>query len=238
MSILAQFLFGSYARRDFNENSDVDILCVTEETWQRNSSEGKINISFYPKYDFLKASSQGDLFILHIIKEAKTLYDPNSLHHLAERAFQYKNTYQIEIRNASELGWFLIKNWNKYHPSPDSNKIFNKRMAWCVRTILIALSVQNHKPKFDAYGLSEISGSEQTLSLLSHKDDTTLSVADLAEFERIIIQFGTNKLPFYLIANTNTSIKYFESKNNQVAVKTLRQLFYKSIYNKMTDKDY
>src|SRR4051812_15822449 len=106
----------------------------------------RINFSYYPMGDILSLATQGDLFVLHIKTEAKVLYDAHEFFKKIDAFFHFKESYQKEIIQVSELGWFLI--------SISSNKLdasmFNKRVAWCVRTILIAKSADNRNPVFSA----------------------------------------------------------------------------------------
>lgn len=58
--------------------------------------------------------------------------------------FQYKENYNIDIATAFYLANVIlnekdnISNW----------AVANKRISWCVRTILISISVENRKPVF------------------------------------------------------------------------------------------
>lgn len=238
MSVLAQFVFGSYARRDFNEKSDIDILCVTEEAWQNNSSVGKINVSFFPKHNFLLNASNGDLFILHIIREAKTIYDPTSLYHQADKAFEYKTSYNFEISQASDLGHFLIDTSLNNTFDRNASKIINKRLAWCARTILIARSVSKGSPVFDAHGLSKFAGSGAVKDFLGHKDNENILHEDLLILRGIILDFGISSRTLGQRKGLADKLRYFREKNNQVAVKTILQIYRDSDINSINISHY
>lgn len=229
MPVLAQFVFGSYARQDFNEKSDIDILCITEESWQSNSSVGKINVSFFPKHNFLLSASSGDLFILHIIREAKTIYDPTSLYYQVDKAFEYKSSYNVEISQASDLGRFLINISTNSNFDGAASRIINKRIAWCARTILIARSVAKGNPVFDARGLSKFAGSRLIQDLLNHKDNIAILQKDLLILNDLIQDFGISNPSSWLEKGLVSTLNHFRKTNNQLGTKTLYQIYKKNV---------
>lgn len=224
MPITAQFLFGSHARQDHNADSDVDILCITNEDWQKSSSHSNINVSFYPKDHFLLSALNGDLFLLHIIRESKILYDPTGLLAVASKSFKLRSSYDSDIKHASDLGNFLINYAQKLPYQEKSQKIINKRVAWCARTILIAVNIRKGDIIFDAAGLSKKSGSTELIELLSHKESSGVFPKDFSILCRIIKQYGqdsSEKQEKYSLDDWN---RLFTRTNNSIAIKTLFKL--------------
>jgi predicted nucleotidyltransferase len=72
-------LFGSAARRDENENSDLDLLVlyrdeVPEETLDRLAE--RVSVSFYDEARLRALPSRSPLFAVHLAHEGRALYDP------------------------------------------------------------------------------------------------------------------------------------------------------------------
>ena len=109
MPIIAQYLFGSYARRDDTESSDFDVLSITDEKGFRTVQHNIMNISFYPKDKFLQGSRQGDLFVMHILYEGVRLYDSLYFDQEFRESFKHRDSYDLEVGKASDLGWFLVR---------------------------------------------------------------------------------------------------------------------------------
>jgi hypothetical protein len=75
---LATFLYGSYARGDFKEDSDVDIIQVTP-VHSAPYSAGNVNITCYTRDQLLRLAGAGSLFVMHLVSEAVVLDDPSCL---------------------------------------------------------------------------------------------------------------------------------------------------------------
>jgi predicted nucleotidyltransferase len=74
----ALFLYGSHARGDAQEASDVDILQVTL-AHTAPYAVGQINITCYTLEQLLRLARQGGLFARHIVEEALPLTDPHDV---------------------------------------------------------------------------------------------------------------------------------------------------------------
>ncbi|MGQ9514351.1 MAG: nucleotidyltransferase domain-containing protein [Thermoproteota archaeon] len=79
------FLFGSFARGDINEGSDVDLIVIAD--WREDFLERigillKLNMFKIPleplgytKEEFIKLARDGNPFILQVMSEGKLIYD-------------------------------------------------------------------------------------------------------------------------------------------------------------------
>ena len=100
------YLFGSFARGDYDQNSDVDILIViddcseTEYVKLKDCFASVLNIpiswiSVYRISKILKMYDNGSYFLWHIKKEGKIIFSrENQLEHLLCTLPQYKNVFR------------------------------------------------------------------------------------------------------------------------------------------------
>jgi predicted nucleotidyltransferase len=218
MSVIGLALYGSCARRDDDEKSDVDILAITQDDQVATKTFNKTNLSYYPMDKILKLASKGDLFVLHINQEAKVLYDQCEIFEKINNIFEYKEHYQDEINRASELGWFLIS-----IGSPNVNAlILNRRVAWCVRTILIAKSAEARNPVFSAKSLRSFASSESVYYLIKNKDNHKFDKNVISIFSEFLMTFGhvaCSKM------TPNQWVHHFAATENKVAEKTVERIF-------------
>lgn len=215
MTISAVALFGSHARGDAEPGSDVDILGITFESRTRHVEMGNVSLYLYPWIYLLDAAGRGDLFLCHIVKEAKALHDPEDRLDQLGGAFVFKESYAEEIRKASDLGWYLAT-CREALAGPS----IAKRIAWCVRTVLIARSAEQHMPCFAASALAKFSGSDAVRVLISRKDDDRVAPDSPILLRQVLVEFGAAE-PFPNgLANTYRA--YFKKSANDVALNTLR----------------
>lgn len=74
----ALFLYGSHARGDAQEVSDIDVLQVTP-THTAPYSVGRVNVTCYTLDQLLRIARGGGLFARHLIEEAIPLADPEDM---------------------------------------------------------------------------------------------------------------------------------------------------------------
>jgi len=216
MSIQFLALFGSCARGDQEDSSDIDVLAVAREGKFKAVSLNKLNISIYPESYMIDNASRGDLFVLHIVREAKPIYDESGIFSKLKSTFRYKDTYEQEIKLASDLGWF-ITTWKERFKD---QRLFNKRMAWCLRTILIAKSTEEGEPTFSAAKLAMLAESDSVLKVIEQKDRKTIDREVVRQFEVLLQKFG-RPIPRELKGATIQSAhNYFMRENNSIATKT------------------
>jgi hypothetical protein len=217
MAILALALYGSSVRGDDNELSDVDLFAITDDDEYRMLVEGKINTACYPLSLALERARDGDLFILHICTEAKELYAFSGEFQQLKTTFRYKKNYSREIAHASDLAWFLVDTGSHFR----NFTLLNKRIAWCVRTILIAKSAENKMPCFAASELSTLSGSPYTAMLIDGKNSVIFR-PELVEYLVAFLNVSATARP--AIKGDNILSKYsllFKYSGNSMGLKTL-----------------
>jgi len=136
-------LFGSHATNEADKESDIDLLGINTSTLRTVRENGKVNLSLYSLDELMRMAQSGNIFLLHVLLEGICIYNSKMFDNLKE-SFKYKDNYDIDIATAFYLANTIfrekdnISNW----------MIANKRISWCVRTILISVSVHNRKPVF------------------------------------------------------------------------------------------
>ncbi|MGK5040716.1 nucleotidyltransferase domain-containing protein [Janthinobacterium sp. GB1R12] len=220
MSILTLLLYGSRARGDETLTSDVDLLAITDEINYRAIANGSINTVCYPKSLVIQRARDGDLFLLHIVSEAKILYDELNLFDEIKFNFTYKENYKKELLDAANLGWMLIN----IESSILNYTLLNRRIAWCVRTILISKSADIRNPIFSLKKLKEFSKFQATEMLIENKNSNTRS-ATIIELFRDFLESTDLKEPInFKTFSQEDYQKFFHIKKNEMALKTLKML--------------
>jgi predicted nucleotidyltransferase len=78
MAVAATLLFGSLARADHSEGSDTDLLMISLDEDMRQISVGHLSLFLYPWHRLQQDARDGDLFVCHLVREAKPLIDPDN----------------------------------------------------------------------------------------------------------------------------------------------------------------
>lgn len=225
MTISALVLYGSCARNENTANSDVDLFALTSHEDYRMVVQNKSNIALYPVPLALKMAQEGDLFLLHVVTEGRVLYDSAGDFSNLQASFKFKNTYKKEISNASELGWAIIK----LGKTVANQTLVNKRIAWCVRTILIAKAAEERKAIFSASALTQYSGDQEASILIENKESNAIRLSSFREFEKFLSKWSNINL-----LNFNTFNEYqtaFIKSQNIVGYKTLRAFANDKVFN-------
>lgn len=142
MTALA-ILYGSRARGDERQNSDVDII-LSESTGE--PSEPKImkgiSLHFYPQNWLLEKARLGDLFVAHVALEGRGLYDPNRFLGLLRKELRLKSTYEWERRlSAAAVALLISRDWGE-------DLEIRRRYFWAIRTLGSSLSAEKGRPAF------------------------------------------------------------------------------------------
>ncbi|HGY1009366.1 TPA: nucleotidyltransferase domain-containing protein [Aeromonas salmonicida] len=219
MAILSLSIYGSRSRGDYSESSDIDLFAITDNDHYKMIVNGITNMACYPTSLALQRASEGDLFILHLCKEAKEIYHSEfSLNQLKE-AFKYKDSYNHEIMCASDLAWYLI-DFNNEIRNP---LLINKRIAWCVRTIIIAKSAESRKPVFSTKELIEFSKIPDVYKLISLKDSIYFNKDNVSLLEAFLKSMKLNR-PSSTIKSSQSYYDLFNRNKNTIGIKTFEAL--------------
>lgn len=217
MPIAATLLFGSVARADQSEGSDTDLLMIGLDEETRHVSVGHLSLFLYPWNQLEQDARAGDLFVCHLVREAKPLIDPDNYLTKLQQAFQFRTSYAAEIARANDLGWFLVSFGAALNP-----QLLTKRALWCMRTILIARSAEQRDPVFAPSRLAERTSSISAQELLRNRRGRRDEAAVRQSLRQFLIadEAGDQSLEH---ADWATFVERFKSTSNKVALQTLRQ---------------
>lgn len=217
MTISAVALFGSRARGDHEAGSDVDLLFVTAESRPRHRTVSNLSLSLYPLSGLLDRAADGDLFICHLVHEAKPIYDPVGELSRLRAAFRFRDSYTREVGHASDLGWLL----GRFGGSLPNSGLANRRIAWCVRTILIARSAEHRRPVFSAKELAAFSADPSVARLIRQKTaEGPPSQATLSDLRGFLERWGEPD-PAPAADEAADYSDLFQEAGNDVAQRTL-----------------
>ncbi|MDP9412546.1 MAG: nucleotidyltransferase domain-containing protein [Pseudomonadota bacterium] len=218
MGVLAIALFGSRARGDHGPASDTDLLLLTDEPGPRKIVEGKLSLSFYPVDFLLERARCGDLFVAHIVLEAKPLHDPDDLLGGLRAAYVPAADLDDVIRRATDLGRFVIANW----PALDAVGLVDRRTAWTVRTILIARAMRVRGPNFATSDLVSFSGDPSVADLIGAKEEPSADAGRLQMFEAFLDTWGDPRSP--RSGDVEAFRQLFDDTGNSFGLSTVRRL--------------
>lgn len=219
MPILSLVVYGSRAREDHSGDSDTDLFAITDDERYEMIIEGTTNIACYPLNQAIARAEGGDLFFLHITLEGKAIYDPRDTFGKVKQFFRKKNDYSAEITNASELGYALVAHSKHIH----DYYLLNKRLAWCLRTILIAKSAEMDRPTFSKEGLASLFKDKSLTDLISLKDCETFTPKAYPLFKNAFTTYGAAPnidMPHEI----NDLAAYFSERDNSMGIKTAKLL--------------
>ena len=183
----------------------------------RHISVGNLSLFLYPWQKLEQDASEGDLFVCHLVREARALIDPDDFLPKLRGAFRFRSTYQSDIQRAADLGWYIIKFGHELNSS-----LHAKRVLWCIRTILIARSAESGNPVFAPRQLAEHIRLAPVRDLLINRRHPH----DCAHSREALRQFLKYEVPLDASlenADRNAFLKRFANTFNKVALQTLRQ---------------
>lgn len=209
----ALMLFGSKARHDSEPGSDIDLLAIYDGEKIKSIFHGSVHLFLYPEKTLLDKMSQGDLFALHL-KEESIVLNGNEVAEKVFSKFKYKNSYDYDISVAVFLASEILMS---YH-GLKNKKIANKKLAWCLRTVIIATSAGKREPIF---GKKKLSNYIKIPDLTSHDIEILINIKNFS-----------NPLPDRYLDKFNIFLKNFDfikkdySKllNESIVINTMRDL--------------
>lgn len=217
---LGVLLFGSRARGDAREASDVDLLFVTDEPFPRTERVGALSLAFYPWARLVALASAGDLFAAHLVHEAKAVHDPLDLLTRLRGSFVAAADYGRDVRLASDHGRMLIALADRF----EDLGLLNRRIAWVVRTVLIARQAALGRFVFAADELVDANGARRFLPLIAAKEDQGRVEGLPQLLSEFLDAYGEPTISLRDADDVGAYREAFEAEGNIFALKTLRML--------------
>ena len=215
--VKALMLFGSAARGDNNDLSDTDLLAVTEGGVPYSLKNGTVEVQHIPVKSLTSMAISGDLFAIHLALEGKVIFDNDLVFRDFRENLRIRKSYTNEREKAGELGWFLQKFGKDY----SNHLLVNRRIAWCVRTILISLLVEDGRFVFSPLGLARSFPEIEVETLISLRRSDARKPRKYVELERFLRKTQieppekTKKLDYK---------RRFDETGNSIAISTLKSL--------------
>lgn len=215
MNLSALFLFGSRARGDHSAGSDIDLLAVNDVSEPTVSGNTTASLFQYSHKWLLAKADQGDLFVWHLVSEAKPVFDPSDVLGELRSRFRFSESYEQQVSKASDVGWMIVSAGLKLDP-----KLANRWLAWSVRTVSIAHAARAKTPAFSAHALSHTLNCPDITRLVEQKDQPNLSTPLLAKLSDFLITFGTPDISNDLVTEEDYAV-HFRKSENDVGLKIL-----------------
>lgn len=188
MNVLALLLFGSRARGDQSNDSDIDLLAVTENESPTVTGPPKASLYHYSPSWLEAKAFDGDLFVWHLVSEALPIYDPTDRLGVLNKKFRFKSNYDEQISNASDVAWMIVHCGDQLPPSTA-----NRWLAWSVRTISIARVADLRTPAFSANALAKALRHPDISTLVAQKDAGVFGADIGSALINFLLIFGTSE---------------------------------------------
>lgn len=213
--ISAILLFGSRARGDHAQGSDTDLLLVSPAEVPKRTSIGQVSMFYYPWRQLATNAANGDLFVCHIVREAKPIFDPLDQLPALRGLFRLRASYEHEIAQASDVGWLIDRHADDFDP-----QVVLRRMVWCVRTILIAKLAERGNPVFAPAMLAAMAPSTAAADILAGRHRGRANLSLQRGFRRFLASEG-RRSPLEADASVSSYRAFFEQTHNGVGLQTI-----------------
>jgi predicted nucleotidyltransferase len=215
--IAAILLFGSRARRDEKRGSDTDLLLIVPDGEPRHVSWDNFSLFLYSWHKLLKDAADGDLFVCHLVQEAKPVFDPADKLRELKASFRLRANYTRLIGHAADFGWFLDRFGRELNSG-----VVARRMMWCVRTLLIARSAELGRPTFAPKDLASFSTSSVASELLAARHQRRADAALRTRFRRFLAQ-ECPPSDWHFKASSEEFARRFVDTENKVALESIKR---------------
>ncbi len=192
MAIRALILYGSFARRDFTIDSDVDMLAVVDVGESlRRMDFSRLRMQRHTVETLGEMADSGSLFVWHLSTEGRVLYDTDGEIRDLLGSFRLKSNYSDERRQASEIGWMLLS-----AGVPNSRKkqaLWIKTSMYCARTLALCELAERRDPvpAFSKKAMCEAFHDPLLLTLWKFKHKTRVGPNAQQVFEEFLRKHGT-----------------------------------------------
>jgi hypothetical protein len=175
------FLYGSYARGDYDAASDVDVLHIATSRACGERIDGRVSLHTYDIRDLLAMARRGSLFILHLLREAKPLHDPRGLLADLSTAFRKPDSYAFEARRTLGPASALLDiDESLFETAPQA---FIGAAIFLSRTLVYAEHADHGPFSFSLRSLAE---KDETAAMLRGIKDRSSSHSDFRRVRQVV----------------------------------------------------
>jgi hypothetical protein len=180
---VAIFLYGSYARGDADDASDVDILQVRSEH-SAPYAVGSLNVTCYTFHQLLRLARTGGLFARHLVEEALPLFDPEDLLGKLKAAYVSPQTYDGVRKETCGCAPLLDVDESEFN---ENAKGLSSLVSYLVRTYLYASAFDQGARSFAMQHVLELLGQREAMVILSNarQHDYSAFVSARKLFEKV-----------------------------------------------------
>lgn len=221
-------LFGSYSRGDYNENSDIDVLEVTQKE-NKPYSISNINYSTYTNQQLKKMAKSGNLFLLHIILEGKILKgDPAIISNL-KKEFNKPENYQLFRKEIKLIAQLLDVTQNNYVVNP---KGYYTLLCYLFRSYLYSLMIDSDQIRFSINDVSDFFKDKKIKEVFDLKNKREVSFIEYEKCKKIFEGYADtkffNKFPDanLLLKNLKENSRFATSVGIHFLKDSLEEMFY------------
>lgn len=175
-------LFGSYARGDVSEQSDVDVLALSQSP-RRPRRAGRVNLSYYDRPTLSGMAEHGSLFVLHLRIDGLILRDPDNLLRDCLQRYRQPSNYNGLRNHLRSVANFLdvgaeayLTRWQAY----------NELALFLLRTTLYAEFAEAGKPMFSLSAIERVISRDDLSLALTIKNGTGASWRPFVAAKKLI----------------------------------------------------
>jgi Nucleotidyltransferase domain len=161
---IALFLYGSHARGDARESSDVDVLQVTPRH-TAPYAVGTVNVTCYTLEQLLRIARRGGLFARHLIDEALPLVDPHDVLGVLKSAYVRPMDYLGVKRDVCGCASLLDVSEPQFYENAEG---LSSLVSYLIRTYLYAIAFERGAKSFAMEPVFELLGQDRARITLAN----------------------------------------------------------------------
>lgn len=182
---VAVMLYGSCARGDQGDGSDVDVLQLVER-WRPSYARGRVSVSVYTCEHLSDLAQAGSLFVLHLVKEGRTIEDRASRLTRILDNYRPPETYDRVLRNLRRAAAVLDVDDVLFGRNPAG---FVRVALYLLRTALYVRCAEMGRPVFAMARVAEQLRDPRITSLFAARERATPEYFDQVR-SRLLHELG------------------------------------------------